>query len=381
MTPWTIPGYDVTGRLGAERRVDVWSAIEQATGEVVVLRRVTGGRPAAAELVRMASAVASLRTEHLIRLRATVTVDDGDVLVLDHAEHGALADLLTRRSGFTAGEVVTVIAPLASAVAEAHARGLMHGRIDATTVLIGRGGRPMLDGLGLGALYDGPEVEGPAGDVRALADLATDLLAGDSSPEAERVRSALSATTAAELAERVLTACPAAPIQGLAVAPAVASSSLDDGRGFRRTGAVVVVLGLITGLAVVRGQQAPEPDWRRVVVALDEARARAFAEVDARLLEEVYVAGSPPAVADQVRLAALRRQGHSASGVQHQIEVVTPVRSSADEVELRVKEQLKAHQVQDSSGRVVARTPAGERGTDVLVLVSTRNGWRVQAIR
>jgi hypothetical protein len=379
MTPWTLPGYDVTGRLGSRR--ELWRAVDLATGEVCVLRRVDVA--ASAEVARMSAVVATLRSEHLVRLRRTVSTPDGEVLVLDHAEHGGLADLMRRRDRLTAGEVVTVIAPLAAAVAEAHARGLMHGRIDASTVLIGRGGRPLLDGLGLGALHAGPATAGPDADVRALADLATDLLDGDASAEADRVRSALTAMTAAELAEAVLAACAAVAIQGLTAAPppAVAGGSVTGGHRFRRTGAVVVVLGLVAGGAVVRGQRAPATDWQEVVVALDAARARAFTAADARLLAEVYVAGSPAAVADQARLAALGKLGRRASGVQHEVDEVTAVQVSAERAELRVSEQLQAHQVTEADGRVVARIPPGERRTDLLVLAQTAEGWRIAAVR
>jgi hypothetical protein len=43
--------------------------------------------------------------------------------VLDHARGGSLAALLSRRGRLTPGEVVTIAAPLAQALAAAHAAG------------------------------------------------------------------------------------------------------------------------------------------------------------------------------------------------------------------------------------------------------------------
>ena len=74
------------------------------------------------------------------------------VLVLENAEGGSLDDLLAARGTLPAGEVVTACAPIAQALAELHARGLVHGQVTPANVLFSGDGRPMLGNFGTGPL-------------------------------------------------------------------------------------------------------------------------------------------------------------------------------------------------------------------------------------
>lgn len=195
---WTLPGYEVQSLIGFGATGEVWRARELATGETVAVKRLAeGADPAAVEAVRRdATALRTLGTPYVVRLRQVL--DDGArvVLVLDHAPGGSLAGLLSRRRVLEPGEVVTVAAPLAQALAAAHARGLVHGDISPANVLFTSDGMPLLAGLGLAraagarlAQTDGaaelvdPAVAAgaeacPAADVWALAALCHLLLAG-----------------------------------------------------------------------------------------------------------------------------------------------------------------------------------------------------------
>jgi hypothetical protein len=138
------------------------------------------------------------------------------------APGGSLAALLARRGALTPGEVVTVIAPLAQALAAAHDCGRGHGAITADAVEFTAEGRPLLTDAGLARRL---ELD-PAGDVAALADVGWLALtggAGDAEVAApgalvDALRRAMSADPgerpdAAVLAELVLRACPAEPVQ------------------------------------------------------------------------------------------------------------------------------------------------------------------------
>lgn len=121
---------------------------------------------------------------------------DGLVLVLDHAAGGSLAELLARRGALPAGEVVTLLAPIADALAAAHSAGLVHGDVSAANVLLTGEGWPLLADLGTAALLaeeprpaqgtpgylDPAVVTGrpatPASDVYALAAVAAYALTG-----------------------------------------------------------------------------------------------------------------------------------------------------------------------------------------------------------
>ncbi|MCW2499091.1 MAG: Serine/threonine protein kinase, partial [Frankiales bacterium] len=171
MTAWEVPGYDVLELLGFGTTGEVWRARERASGTVVALRRLAGGdRAAVAAVRREATVVRSLPSPHLVRLRTTVRAGGDDVLVLDHAAGGSLAALLARRGRLDPGEVVTVLAPVADALGQAHQHGLVHGRLGVSSVLLTAQGMPLLDGLGAASLTDAGAAD-PAADVAALGAL------------------------------------------------------------------------------------------------------------------------------------------------------------------------------------------------------------------
>lgn len=194
MDAWTLPGFEVGELLGFGATGEVWRATETATGETVALKRLRADADPAAvrALRREATALASLDTPYIVRLRQVV----GDILVLDHAPGGSLAALLSRRGDLQPGEVVTVAAPLAAALAAAHAVGLVHGDLSPSNVLFTADGMPLLSDLGL-ARFTGERVDavsgtaeyvdpvvaaggppGPASDVWALAAICHHMLAG-----------------------------------------------------------------------------------------------------------------------------------------------------------------------------------------------------------
>jgi hypothetical protein len=112
----------------------------------------------------------------------------GVVERLDLSVDGAGAELTTRYGGRPLAGfgprptawVAHVASALAATVADLHDLGVVHGRIDATHVLVGRGGRPRLCGFAAARLVaDGAD---PSTDVAALGHLFGDLLGPPSHP-------------------------------------------------------------------------------------------------------------------------------------------------------------------------------------------------------
>ena len=220
---WSLPGYDVQELLGFGATGEVWRAVELATGEPVALKRLRPGADVDA-LRREAALLAGLDTPYVVRLRAVVD----SVLVLDHAAGGSLAGLLARRGALDPGEVVTIAAPLASALAAAHARGLVHGDVTPANVLFTADGMPLLSDLGLARLageslatvdgtaeYVDPAVAAggspdAAADVWSLAAVCHHLLAGAPPHGGSSVGDVLSSAVAGERAPLGLLA-PTAP--------------------------------------------------------------------------------------------------------------------------------------------------------------------------
>ena len=150
---WRLHGYVVEGLLGQGGSGEVWRARVAATGEKVALKRL----PVRDEVqVRRATGEAAkltvLEHPHLVRLHALVPDETAVVLVLDLAEGGSLADLLTARGRLTPGEVITAIAPVAAALAHVHAAGVVHGDVTPANILFTAGGNALLADLGVARL-------------------------------------------------------------------------------------------------------------------------------------------------------------------------------------------------------------------------------------
>ncbi|MFP3902399.1 MAG: hypothetical protein ACLFXM_16200, partial [Acidimicrobiia bacterium] len=102
----------------------------------------------------------------------------GVVTLLDVATTDSGAELRTRYAGEpldrwhgSLASVAGLGAAVAATLADLHGLGVVHGRIDASHILVGAGGRPRLCGM---SGRDGAE---PADDVGALAAVLDDLAA------------------------------------------------------------------------------------------------------------------------------------------------------------------------------------------------------------
>jgi eukaryotic-like serine/threonine-protein kinase len=156
-----------------------WRAREVAGGADVLVRPMLpdGSAAAFAEVPEH---------PHLLAVRAVADESGRPLLVCRWPTHGSLATLLERRGGLSPGEVTGLGFAVARALATLHAQGLVHGRVDATAVLLGPRGRPLLDGAALAVR----SAVTPADDVRALGEL---LARSAGEPLPLSVRAALSA--------------------------------------------------------------------------------------------------------------------------------------------------------------------------------------------
>jgi eukaryotic-like serine/threonine-protein kinase len=194
---WVVPGYVAEELIGFGATGEVWRGRATDTAETVALKRLRAGATdhARRRLEREAALLATIDHPHLLRVRELVSTGEETVLVLDHAAGGSLATLLRRRGRLRPGEVVTVLAPVAAALAYAHDQGLVHGDVSAANVLFTAEGRPMLADLGVArALGERDEpsctpdyldpavaagaVPGPASDVFMVAAVAVHALTG-----------------------------------------------------------------------------------------------------------------------------------------------------------------------------------------------------------
>ncbi len=195
-----VPGLVLGDVLGRGAGGPVWSAVD-AAGEGRAVKVLPVPRHGIGpDDARLEVAAASFEHEHVVRVHDVLAcVADGQpalALVMERLDGGSLGRVIAERGRLSAGEVVTVIAPVASALAALHALGIVHGDVSPGNVLLAASGKPALADLGVARVVgdargevagtDGvlaPEVgygalPSPASDVHALGALAWWCLTG-----------------------------------------------------------------------------------------------------------------------------------------------------------------------------------------------------------
>lgn len=165
-----VPGYDVGRCLGRGGSATVWLVTEDSTGRDFALKCFDGGPdggpgaegPDGGEVMRREVGILSaLDHGHLVRAHAVVRVHQppgtdggtagsgGPGLLLDYAPGGSLAALVAGRGSLGPGETVTVLTPIAQALAYLHGQGFIHGDVAPGNVLFTAHGKPLLADLGV----------------------------------------------------------------------------------------------------------------------------------------------------------------------------------------------------------------------------------------
>jgi hypothetical protein len=193
-----LAGYRVVRRLGAGSRADVFLG-SGSTGTVAL--KVFHAGVESDDIGTELDALGRLDSPHLARLVDVCSGEDNaPILILERVSGGNLVSLLRDRDCLEAGEVVTVLAPIAAVLHDLHRSGVAHRRISATSVHLGSAGEPVLLGFGHCALFPAggsiaaiESEPATAEDRDALATLAGTLLA--------RVRNAATERGVLELLE------------------------------------------------------------------------------------------------------------------------------------------------------------------------------------
>lgn len=137
--------------------------------------------------------------------------------------------------------------------------------------------------------------------------------------------------------------------------------------------------GASAAAARLQGSTSLDPRWSRVLDHLSAQRARAWRLGEPRLLDAVYVAGSPELAHDQSMLRAYLRRGLRVSDVRMWFIVVVVERQVPDRAALLVVDRLARAVAHDASGQ--ARPLPRDLPTRHLVrLAMTERGWRIAGI-
>jgi hypothetical protein len=391
MGPFAVDGYDVLAPLDASGRR--WRARCLVDGRPVLLRRCRRQGERLADVRRQAALWSSFGGDAVVPVR-DVLGDDADLVVVSETCGDPLDLVLSRRGPLTPGQIVTLVVGLAAPLAEAHRRGLAHGRLDASSVVVGDDGRPRLTDYAFGG------AAAPAADVAALVAMVGDSI--DSTTPVALVRALESADDASGLAESVLSTAPAESLLSPSAAAAPTSAAKSSAAGVRVRAAVVVttavaVLAAVLGLWWGRQEPAagapapsvspspvPSPSTlslRDVVAQLDRQRMHALAHADIGALAAVEATGTAMWRRDSRTVARLTRAHLRLHGLRVHVRAVTVLSVGDRRVLVRLVDALSSYAVVDARGVVRARHAARRpRATD-LVLHRDHDHWLLQNVR
>lgn len=170
-----MAGYSTGRLLGSGGSASVWLATEQRTGREVALKcfrepgGTASGRALNADAIRREIRILSvLDHQHLVRAHSAVVPSAGAgagtaALIMDYAPGGSLAGLVAARGRIGVGETVTVLTPIAQALAYLHGKGFTHSDVSPGNVLFTVHGKPLLSDVGLARMLGDPAAAGPAG--------------------------------------------------------------------------------------------------------------------------------------------------------------------------------------------------------------------------
>ena len=117
--------------------------------------------------------------------------------------------------------------------------------------------------------------------------------------------------------------------------------------------------------------------------ALDAQRAHAFWTLDPGVLDNIYVRGSPPWLADRALLATYLKQEVYTQGLRIQIDNTTVTHQTPTTITLKTTDHLSACEAIDHTGTTTP-LPPGTPTTRLITLIYTRTKtkptWRIATI-
>lgn len=175
MTIHTLGGYTVVRKLGEGTRAELLLARPADPDAAPVVLKLFRTEVTDESILAEATALDRARGDHVVELLDVTSTLDGDpVLILSRVPGPSLARLLVQRSSLEAGEAITILAPLALALARLHEAGVAYGAIRAEAVRFTEEGAPVLTGFGAAVLIPpGMHVAGIEADPAVSHDLAS----------------------------------------------------------------------------------------------------------------------------------------------------------------------------------------------------------------
>jgi eukaryotic-like serine/threonine-protein kinase len=154
MQPQLIAGrYQVSRAIGCGGMGTVWLCRDEVLGRQVAVKQI-GALPGESatetkRAMREARSAAALNHPNVVAVYDVVEHDGRPWLVMEYVEGQTLADEISRDGQLSPQRVADIGAQLASALARAHERRIVHRDVKPGNVLIDRAGRPKISDFGI----------------------------------------------------------------------------------------------------------------------------------------------------------------------------------------------------------------------------------------
>lgn len=152
----TADGWVLLREIGRGGASAVHEVLDEATGERLALKIALdtgpGGTPSADAVAREVEVLRGILHPHLVPVVGTAPTSAGPGILMEYLPGGSAADLVAARGPVGLGEAVTILAPVARALAHLHGAGAVHGDVSPANILFTAAGLPKLGDLGLAGL-------------------------------------------------------------------------------------------------------------------------------------------------------------------------------------------------------------------------------------
>jgi serine/threonine protein kinase len=161
-----IGPYRLLARLGKGAMGDVWRARDERLDRYVAIKLlppdVAGDPERRARMLREARAAAGVGHANVVTLYDIVQHDDTDVLVMELVDGQTLSDAIRKQGAPTPRNAIDWLIGIASALAAAHAKGILHRDVKSANVMVTKDGQVKVLDFGLAKLQGDAPAPAPA---------------------------------------------------------------------------------------------------------------------------------------------------------------------------------------------------------------------------